>query len=186
MVLLAHLIHSQWLTKQSEMPETLLSRIRNFMSNYLNNVSHTTINEKMQDKRYYWSTFIPFLHLIYLPQAHTHQESDLIEELNNLCIRTGLVCMQYVCLAENANSVIEHEGLADFIHCAPWLMPSPTLRSSACDMVQLARDKIAIQPPSLMNMIKAQHAAYCCGLQSTLNSNAYTLILNCNSYTKME
>ena len=151
------------------------------MTRYLDSTSHTTIHVKMLEKFYYWSTFVSFLELIYFPEAHSlSQGSDNIavhKELNILCVRTGLMCMQYVCLAENAASVVKHEGLMDFITCAPWLMPSHDLQSSARDLVALAQDKIALQPPSLTGLIKAQLAAHRFGLQRVLLNDAYTLIL---------
>ena len=135
----------------------------------------------MLEKQYYWSTFVPFLELIYFPEAHSLlHESDSItvhKELNILCVRTGLMCMQYVCLADNATSVIKYEGLMDYITCAPWLMPTRPLQTSARCLVLLALDKIALQPPSLTCLIKAQLAAHCCGLQRVLQNDAYTLIL---------
>ena len=137
-----------------------------------------TIHDKMHEKRYYWTTFIPFIQLLYLPEAISLQHYPTPgQTLCNLCIKTGLLCTKYLCLADNAESVFEHEGLLDYLTCAPWVMPSQELRDSAEELVVLARDKVILQPPSLTGLIKAQLAVQHCGLQRVLECDAYSLIV---------
>ena len=182
-VFFAHLIYSQWLLRH--ISEPLLNKISIFMSSCLETVSYMMIHEKMHEKRYYWSTFIPFIQLLYFPEAYSSLQHDstnwtLQQTLCNLCSKTGLMCAKYLCLADNADSVFEHEGLLDYLTCAPWVMPTRELRESAQELVLLARNKVSLQPPSLTGLIKAQLAAQHCGLQRVLDCDAYSLILQLN------
>ena len=165
----------------TSLPESLTVKVIDFMNTYLEAVSYTTIHEKMQEKRYYWSTFIPFLQPVYIPEVRWLDKQDesaiLHQRLCHLCTKTGLMCMKNLCLAENIVSVVEHEGLADYITCTPWILSSRDLQCSAQELVLLARDKITLQPPSLTNQIKAHLAANRYGLKKVLKSDAYSLIL---------
>ena len=64
--------------------------------------------------------------------------------------------------------MFEHEGLLDYLTCAPWVMPSQELRDGAEELAVLARDKVILQPPSLTGLIKAKLAVQHCGLQRVL------------------
>ena len=171
----ANLLH-HW-NSESSLPEPLISSITKFMSRYIHNTTHIVIHQGMQEKRYYWSTFTPFLTLCYSPSVHDNSKRTVPRELLELCVKAGLLSMKCMCIAENAEEITEHEGLADFITCVSWCMPNEEIKSMSVELTHIAHQNLRLQPPSLTNIVKAQLASYSCGLEKALQYNAYSVVL---------
>ena len=150
------------------------------MEEYVTDTPHALINKCFHDKRYYWSTFTPFLSLCYNPVVHSTsgEKNDTFHQLSLLCVKAGLLSMKCLCLAENIVEIVEHEGLADYITCLPWNMPDSVTTASATEVVHIARQSLTLQPPSLTNIVRAQLATYHCGLEKVLKCDAHTLVVN--------
>lgn len=149
------------------------------MQNYMSSITYSVIQQRMQEKRYYWSTFIPFLSLCYSPQStRTINSTRLIpRDLHSLCIQAGLLSMKCMCIAENAEEVINHEGLLDYVMCVSWFMPDEEETVSATELVVLAQQALHPQPPSLTNIVKAYLASHLCGLEKTLKRDVHSILL---------
>ena len=148
------------------------------MEEYITNITYTIIHQRMQEKRYYWSTFIPFLSLCYSPKAHsTSVDTTIPLDLRLLCIKAGLLSMKCMCISENAEDVIRHEGLMDYIICSSWFMPDEETTLSAKDLVYIAQQNLYLKPPSLTNIIRAQLASYDCGLDTALHYDVHSVIM---------
>ena len=201
MIFFANLIR-HW-NPDSPLSPVFLSTVVDFMKRYTTNVTYDIVQRRMQEKRYYWSTFIPFLSLCYSPEGISgtigtsggrgqgeekervkegeggeNRGVDSLADLHQLCISAGLLSMKCMCVAENAEEVIGHEGLLDYIVCIPWFVPGEEMRSSARELVELARQSLGrLQPPSLTNIVKAFLAAHCCGLEKTLKRDVHSVLL---------
>ena len=190
LIFFANLIH-HW-NKDTPLSPIFLSTVRTFMSRYISSVTYDVIQQRMQEKRYYWSTFIPFLSLCYSPkgtrasiegrEAETPIDQSLIE-LHRYCVHAGLLSMKCMSVAENAEEVIAHEELVDYIVCVPWFLPDQESRSSAVELVNLTRRSLGrLQPPSLTNIVKAFLASQCCGLEKTLKKDAHSVLLEMDQH----
>ena len=176
MIFYAKLIQS-WRPSR-ELPDNI-SSIETFMKEYILDTPHTLIHKCLHDKRYYWSTFTPFLSLCYNPNLHGRsREDDDFYQLSLLCLKAGLLSMRCLCLADNVVEIVEYEGLADYITCLPWNMPDSVTTTSATEVVHIARQSLTLQPPSLTNIVKAQLASYHCGLEKVLQCDTYTLVVD--------
>ena len=138
---------------------------------------HALIDKCLRDKRFYWSTFTPFLSLCYNPNL-CNEVREKIYQLSLLCLEAGLLSMKCLCLADNVVEIVEYEGLTDYITCLPWNMPDSVTAASATEVVHIARQSLTLQPPSLVNIVKAQLASYHCGLEKALQCDAYTLVVD--------
>ena len=81
-------------------------------------------------------------------------------------------------VSDNAEEVIAHEDLVDYIVCVPWFLPDQESRSSAVELVNLTRRSLErLQPPSLTNIVKGFLASHYCGLEKTLKKDAHSILL---------
>ena len=135
----------------------------------------------MQEKRYYWSTFIPFLSLCYCPALHhvAGEHPVVPKPLLELTVKAGVLSMKCMCLSENAMEVIEYEGLKDFITCVSWNNSSIScdVKCLLSEVTQVAHQNLRFQPPSLCNIVKAFLASHCCGLEGVLEMDTHSLVL---------
>lgn len=106
------------------------------------------------------------------------QLPDLDATFRDICVRTGLLSMKCMCSAENASTIIESEGLADYVVCTSWIMNTPETLTSAIELTGIAQQKVRLQPPSLVNIVKAKLASSSCGLERVLHSDAYSLLVD--------
>ena len=156
--------------------DDIVLSIKDFMLNYVTTTHYLLIHQHMQEKRYYWSTFIPFLSLCYSPSAHLPNDGTDKLELHLLCVKSGLLSMKCMCIADNANDVIAHEGLLDFITCLPWFMPNEETTSDAMELMQIAQQSLQLHIPSLTNIVKAFLASHYCGLDKLLNCDIHSIL----------
>ena len=153
------------------------------MTNYINSSSHDVVLKRMQEKRYYWSTFIPFLSLCYCPPINgsTVRNHPIPISVLELTVKAGIMGMKCMCLSENALDVIDYEGLQDFISCVSWYITSDNsvtqeLKHLLAEVTQIAHHNLRFQPPSLSNIVKAMIASCYCGLDKALECDAYSLV----------
>lgn len=182
LIFFANLIH-HW-SSATPLSPIFLSTVRTFMSHYISTVTYDIIQQRMQEKRYYWSTFIPFLSLCYSPKGTIEgrnaedSTAQSLSELHRYCIQAGLLSMKCMSVSDNAEEVIAHEDLVDYIVCVPWFLPDQESRSSAVELVNLTRRSLErLQPPSLTNIVKGFLASHYCGLEKTLKKDAHSILL---------
>ena len=181
MAFFARIVGHWSLTEPSkELAEKVLSsHLLLSMEKFVTDITYMEIHSSLQAQRFYWSTFTPFLSLCYNRVVHTTQEKDdAFYQASLLCVKVGLVSMKSLCLEKNVVEIVEYEGLADYMTCLPWNMPDSVTTASATEVVHIARQSLTLQPPSLVNIVKAQLASYHCGLEKVLQCDAYALVVD--------
>ncbi len=177
----SNLLH-HWTTEQN-LPHELHSQITDFMSRFIESTTYEEILKRMQEKRYYWSTFIPFLSLCYCPALHNITNTHPIQNnVLELTVRAGILSMKCMVESENALEVINYEGLKDFISCLSWnASGNDDTKRLLSEVTQMAHLNLRFQPPSLCNIVKAMLASCYCGLDKVLECDTYSLVLDVTS-----
>ena len=176
MLFFSNLLH-HWTTRQ-DLPDALQSQLTEFMSQYVESTTYEEILKRMQEKRYYWSTFIPFLSLCYCPALHDPTINHPIpKHMLELTVKAGILSMKCMVESENALEVIEYEGLKDFISCISWnTFENEEMKHILLEVTQVAYQHLRFQPPSLCNIVKAMLASCYCGLDKVLECDTYSLV----------
>ena len=138
----------------------VLSLMRKFLKKY----SCQQVKKVEDDAGYSWSTFKPLVHLVYFSytrHAFTEQvnKKPLIRDLYLTSIESAIFCLNNACSSQACLSILEDEGLTDFIICLPWFIPKE-LKDRACEVVQLMSQGTKLQPPKLLNIVKAGLASW--------------------------
>lgn len=157
------------LASPQHIPEEFKTHIHSFMESFLSNASYTyqSIQEGEVKHWYVWSTFIPYIKLIYLPvprlQQPEPQENDIMWKLHMLSLQTILLSLQNMLSRDNHREVLLTEGLEDYITCIPSYLPE-SLRDQAKELVQIVGAGTQLQPPKLVHLVKAKLAKVHFGL----------------------
>ena len=146
------------------------------MSSFLKATTHDVIMKGEVKHWYVWSTFIPYVKLLYLPEVSTAQLEPL-HQLTLLSLETVLFGLLNMLGRENHREVLDREGLVDFVILSPSYVPL-SLRPLARDLVQLLASSgdLRVQPPALVSLVKARLAKIHFGLERVLKMSVGEII----------
>ncbi len=148
------------------------------MADFLQNATYQDIMEREIKQQYIWATFVPYIKLLYLPSFSISG----LERLHMLSLQTILLSLQNMLGRENHIKILLCEGLEDFITCSPSYVPE-SLKHQAKEMVQIVRSGMQLQPPKLVNLVKAKLAKMYFGLESVMNTTVGDLISTVSPYS---
>ena len=145
---------------------------------------------------YVWSTFLPYIKLLYLPERTRHPREreekvvnkygpfdPIVDDLHMLSLRTILLALQNMLSRSNHREVLWNEQLEDFITCVPSYVPK-SLAPQARELVKIVgSDGFQLQPPRLVNLVKAKLAKTHFGLVSVLSRSVGEIVTEvlCNT-----
>ena len=141
------------------------------MADFLQNATYQDIMEREIELQYICATIIPYVKLLYLPSSSITG----LERLHMLSLQTILLSLQNMLGRENHIKILLSEGLEDFITCSPSYVPE-SLKPQAKEMVQIVGSGMQLQPPKLVNLVKANLANLYFGLESVMNTKVGDLI----------
>lgn len=164
------------LTSPHHLPtNNLLGRILIFMEDFLKIATYETLREGEIKHWYVWSTFLPYIKLMYFPEP-PHEASDTMNRLHMLSLQTALLSLQNMLGRDNHKEVLLKECLEDYITCMPAYLPS-ALRSQAEELVRVVSSgNVQLQPPSLVNLVKAKLAKLHFGLVRVVSMSVGEII----------
>lgn len=135
------------------------------MEEFLKKATHQDLMEGEVKQWYVWSTFLPYIKLVYLPESSPSPSCEVTRQLHMLSLRTVLLSLQNMLGRDNHREVLFKEGLEDYVMCMPAYVPE-ILRGQAKKLVEIAVGwRTLQQPPKLVNLVKAKLAKMHFGLQ---------------------
>lgn len=146
------------------------------MRDFLNSTSYETIKDGEIKHWYVWSTFMPYVKLLYLPNCPLPKDG-MMRKLQLYSLEMILFGLKNMLSRPNHRAVLEKEGLIDYITCCPDHVPE-TLKSQAKELVQLVTfdSDIHQQPPKLDNIVKAHLAKMHFGLEQILSLSVSEIV----------
>ena len=146
------------------------------MSTFLKATTYDVIMKGEVEHWYVWSTFIPYVKLLYMPEASSAQ-LDPLRQLTLLSLETVLFGLLNMLGRENHRQVLDCEGLVDYVVLSPSYVPQ-SLRHLARQLVQLLASSgdLRIQPPALVSIVKARLAKVHFGLERVLKMSVGEII----------
>lgn len=164
------------LVSPQHIPVEFYDRIYDTMQAFLSSTSYETIRDGEIKQWYVWSTFIPYIKLLYIP--HCPIPSDgMMRKLQLLSVEMILFGLMNMLSRENHRAVLVKEGLVDYIICCPNYVPE-TLKDNAQKLVHLVTSSFDIrrQPARLTNMVKAGLAKVHFGLEQILSLSVGAIV----------
>ena len=158
------------------------------MTDFLKIATYQEVMKGEVEYWYVWSTFVPYVKLIYLKpplltSCGTASRSLIMDQLYMLSLRTILLALQNMLSRPNHREVLFQEQLEDYVVCMPSYVPV-SLRPQAMELVKIVRlGSCRSQPPKLVNLVKCKLATVHFGLVSLLNRTVGEIIneVLCNS-----
>lgn len=95
--------------------------------------------------------------------------------MENVCVEVGLFSLNCILLKnEEGMSLLERDGLVDYIICLPWCVPGgERLKERASEIVSVVRSaRPKLQPPSLLTLTKVKLASYLFGLEKVIATDS--------------
>ena len=164
LVVLAQLI----LVSPQQIPRDFLRTIRKYMETFLNNASSGDILKYEEDQMCVWATLLPYLKLLYLPNApRTFPNDTPLSELQLLSLNTVLFFLHSKIMRATHREVLLKEGLLEFVSCMPWHVPVES-RDKARALVCELGSHFRLQPPKLCSIAKAKLAKAHFGLEKVV------------------
>lgn len=108
-------------------------------------------------------------------KAEEEEEEEISKRLRMLSLQTILLSLQNMLGRDNHRKVLFQEGLEDYITCVPAYVP-PQLRGQAEDLVRILGSGVQLQPPKLVNMVKAKLAKMHFGLEGVAHATVGEII----------
>ena len=97
-----------------------------------------------------------------------------------LSVQSILLSLQNILGRTNHREVLQKEGLVDYITCMPLYVPAP-LKTQAEELVRIVGAGVQLQPPRLVNLVKAKLAKTWCGLQGVVHRTVGEIVIEANS-----
>ena len=160
------------LASPQHIPEEFRQQIHDFMNDFLKTATYQSIAEGEIKQWNVWSTFIPYIKLVYLPEP---QGNGLMGQLHMLSLQTILLSLQNMLSRENHKVVLHNEGLEDYITCISSYVPE-SLMAEAKELVKIVGHDTYLQPPKLINLVKAKLAKIHFGLVDVMNMTVGEII----------
>ena len=146
------------------------------MEDFLKTATYKSVMEGEVKHWYVWSTFLPYIRLLYLPEtSQVHDRSEVMQRLHMLSLRTVLLSLQNMLGRENHREVLLQEKLEDYITCSPTYVPS-SLRDQAKELVRIVSNGVQLQPPRLVNLVKAKLAKCHFGLERIVHMSVGEIV----------
>ncbi len=163
-------------TSPQHVPSETLERILSFMEDFLKIATYQSLREGEIKHWYVWSTFLPYIKLVYFPEP-AQPKSDTMNRLHMLSLQTVLLSLQNMLGRDNHREVLLKESLEDYITCMPAYLSAGPLRGQAEELVQVVRGGACqLQPPTLINLVKAKLAKLHFGLVRVVNMSVGEII----------
>jgi len=136
------------------------------MEGSLQRTTYQTIMEGEVTRWYVWSTFVPYVKLVYIPDT---PQPEAVRKLQLLSLETIIFSLQNMLGRENHRQVLKQEGLVDYVTCMPSYVPE-SLKPKAKELVQMLATSADLQVPlpTLSSLVKAKLAKMYFGLEGVL------------------
>lgn len=133
------------------------------MDSFLKNTNYKTIMKAEVKHWYVWSTFLPYVKLVYIPET---PQTEMMRKLQLLSLQTVLFGLQNMLGRQNHVEVLVREGLLDYVTCMPLYVPE-SLKPQAREVVRMlgSSGDVEMHPPKLVSLLKAQLAKTHTGLE---------------------
>ena len=156
------------LMSPQHIPVGFYSQIHDTMQEFLKSTSYETVKEGEVKHWYVWSTFIPYVKLLYVPHCPIEKDG-MMRSLQLLSLELIFLGLMNMLSRENHRAVLVKEGLVDYITCCPNHVPE-TLKHRAKELVYLitSSSDIQRQPAKLTSIVKAYLAKVHFGLEQVL------------------
>lgn len=149
-------------------PGNMRKQIHDFMDSFLENATYKDLKDGEAENEYVWSTFLPYIRALYLPESSELAGDEMSRRLHNLSLETILLSLQNMLGCDCHRKVLFEESLEDYVTCMPAHVPD-SLKEQAKELVQIVSSGIQLQPPTLLNLARARLAKMHFGLQDMMN-----------------
>ena len=155
-------------------PQQFCDDIQAHMQGFLREADPDTIKKGEVKHWYVWSTFVPYVKLIYVPES---AQTSQMRQLQLLGLETVLLGLRNMLSRQNHREVLVREGLLDFVLCLPSYLPE-RLRPHAKLLVEMlsASEDVTVGPPRLVNVVKAELAKRALGLEKVLQMSVGEIV----------
>lgn len=154
-------------------PVEFYEQICDTMQAFLQSVSYETVKEGEIKHWYVWSTFLPYVKLLYTP----HCPDERIRRLQLLSLEMILFGLKNMLSRGNHRAVLLKEGLIDYITCSPTHVPG-ILKPQAKELVDMVTSSpdVRQQPAKLTSIVKAYLAKVYFGLEQILSMSVSEIV----------
>ena len=161
-------------------PTEYYEQIVSHIEEFLKKANHKAIMEGEIEHWYVWSTFLPYIKLMYIPEPPQSMEMSKLRLLSTELVIFSLLNMLG---RENHRKVLVEEGLVDYVTCMPLYVP-PSLRGRASELVEMLAlsEEVAVQPPTLVSLTKGKLAKMHFGLDTVLKLSVGEIIHNIREF----
>ena len=154
-----------------------------FLKYFTNLASYSEISEHNFKHGFQITTSIPFSRLPYYPYlnpawsctaaSYSSEENRKMRDLESVCIEFGVLSLHAMLCSIFSRDMLVQEDMVDYIVCLPWNITKPEkAREDARELVSFLRQKLQLQPPPLLTMVKAKLAAMHFGLERVLRAQS--------------
>lgn len=167
------------LMSPKHVPVDFHNQIHDTMHEFLKSTSYETIKEGEIKHWYVWSTFLPYVKLLYIPNCPAPNDG-MVRALQMLSLELILFGLMNMLSREHHRAVLVKEGLVDYITCCPNHTPE-TLKPQAKELVHLVTSSSDIQhqPAKLTNIVAGHLAKEHFGLEQVLSLSVGEIVTVC-------
>ena len=151
----------------------ILPRVNEFITNFINSTTCEEVHDAEIRTNYFWSTLKPIVKITYFHfKAHANQaivkNYPILRSLYVNSMIAGVFSLGNMILKDNFRTILDQEGLTDFVVCLPWVLPQEVMDEFGDFAYSL--QSVTKTAPKLVNLIKAKLAASLLSLDVTLRA----------------
>lgn len=151
------------------MPTAYLDTIKGHMTAFLEETQSEQVHQYEKERGTIWATLLPYVKLAFLPDAPKRfPECPSLTDLQLLSLRIILFFLHSKATVEMYHTLLEKEGLLDFVRCLPWHVPHSCRKQAAAVTSDFCTAMHSEQPPRLHSLTQARLAKMGLGLERVL------------------
>ena len=150
-------------TAPKHIPDSWCQKIEDKLTSFLQTYTPEELHEYEVEHNCIYDTLMPYVRSLYTPIGGTGDGSTSVsQQLHSKCLNVILFFLQSTLMRKLHCDVLARERLIEFVTMLPWHVPMQSQEVSL-KVVHELHVHVSLQPPSLVNLSKAQ-LAYAHGL----------------------
>ena len=160
---------------QQTLDEVVQGKVCTLMETVLSSLTPNMLEKYEDQEGLMWCSLLPYIRLFYLPTLQTCLANTMQKAQVLLSVKILLLMLHGTLRRKVHYGVLCKEEIQDYVVALPWILPIG-VSQAASDFVSDFASHQPLQPPTLVNTVKARLASWHLGLNTVLDTSVRDIV----------